>query len=250
MSHTSKIAVVILAAGQGKRMNSPLPKVMHLLKDKPIIGHIVSAFEKVESVGKIIVVVPSNHTLIQDYLGNRVEYCIQTEQKGTGHAVQCTEDMVRENFENVIVIYGDLPCISTESLDRLVEKHVHEKNQITMMTTPVQDYNEWRAPFLTYGRIVRNTEGSIQEIVEYKDANEQQKNILEVNSGVYCFRADWLFEQLKYVNTNNAQSEFYLTDVVKMALEREETVNTVLLNPQEAIGVTTQEDIKVLESLS
>lgn len=249
MNQNSKIAVVILAAGQGKRMNSSLPKVMHMLKDKPIIGHIVSAFEKLKSVGKIIAVVPSTHTLIQDYLGTRVEYCIQTEQKGTGHAVQCTEDVVKGNFENVIVIYGDLPCITSKSLDCLVQKHADEKNHITMMTTLVQDYNEWRAPFFTYGRILRNDQGSIQEIVEYKDANEQQKNILEVNSGLYCFDSNWLFDHLKKLNTNNVQGEYYLTDVVKMALEQGQNVSSVFLDAKEALGVTTQEDLRTLESL-
>ncbi len=247
MKQTSKIAVVILAAGQGKRMNSSLPKVMHILKDKPIIGHIVSAFEKLESVGKIIVVVPSTHTLIQDYLGNRVEYCIQTEQKGTGHATLCTEPLVQE--KNVLVLYGDLPCVTTDAFTRLADEHITHNNIVTMMTTPVENYDEWRAPFLTYGRIVRNDQGNIQEIVEYKDANEQQKNILEVNSGVYCFRSEWLFDQLKHVVPNNAQAEYYLTDVVKMALEKGGSVGSVVLSAREAIGVTTQEDLRMLESL-
>jgi bifunctional UDP-N-acetylglucosamine pyrophosphorylase/glucosamine-1-phosphate N-acetyltransferase len=249
MSNNNSCIAIILAAGDGKRMKSDLPKVMHILKGKPIIGHIVSALEKVTEVKKIVVVVSPKHTLVQEYLGDRAEYVVQNEQKGTGHATLCTEFLVAEKSKNVLVVYGDLPCLTSESLEGLVREHAEKENFITMMTTPVEDFAEWRAPFLTYGRILRNEGGEVHEIVEYKDATELQKNIHELNSGIYCFNSNSLFEQLKKLTPENAQGEYYLTDVVKMALEKNERVGTVSLLPQEAIGVTTQEDLKTLENL-
>lgn len=249
MSNNNSCIAIILAAGDGKRMKSDLPKVMHVLKDKPIIGHIVTALENVSEVEKIVVVVSPKHTLVQEYLGDRAEYVVQLEQKGTGHATLCTESLVREKSKNILVVYGDLPCLTTASLENLIKEHEQKMNFVTMMTTMVENFLDWRAPFLTYGRIVRGSEGNVSEIVEYKDADEEQKNIHEVNSGIYCFRSEWLFDQLKKLSPENAQGEYYLTDVIKMALLRNENIGSVPLEPQEAIGVTTQEDIKTIENI-
>lgn len=249
MSNNNSCVAIILAAGDGKRMKSDLPKVMHLLKGKPIIGHIVTALENVSEVEKIVIVVSSKHTLVQEYLGDRAEYVVQLEQKGTGHATLCTESLVAGKSKNVLVVYGDLPCLTSASLETLVKEHEQKMNHVTMMTTLVENFLDWRAPFLTYGRIVRGSEGNVSEIVEYKDASESQKNIHEVNSGIYCFRSDWLFEQLKKLTPENAQGEYYLTDVIKMALLRNENIGTVSLSAKESVGVTTQEDLKTLENL-
>ena len=249
MSNNNSCIAIILAAGDGKRMKSDLPKVMHILKDKPIIGHIVTALENIPEVEKIVVVVSPKHTLVQEYLGDRAEYVVQLEQKGTGHATLCTESLVAEQSKNVLVVYGDLPCLTSRSLEALVKEQEQKENQITMMTTSVQDFYEWRAPFLTYGRIIRNEQGNVSEIVEYKDASDSQKNIHELNSGIYCFGSGWLFDQLKKLSPENAQGEYYLTDVIKMALERNENVGAVALSPEESVGVTTQEDLKTLENL-
>lgn len=240
----------MLAAGDGKRMNSTVPKVMHVVKGVPMIGRIVSSLESVSEVNKIVIVVSRRHTLVQEYLGERAEYVVQQEQKGTGHATLCTESVVKGVAPNVMVIYGDLPCLTAESLQRLLHDHVKQNNHVTMMTTTVSNYTDWQAPFLMYGRIIRDEKGNVKEIIEYKDATEQQRNILEVNSGLYCFQSDWLFEQLRKLKPENVQGEYYLTDVVKIALEQGEKVLSVSLNPKEAIGVTTQEDLQMIESLN
>ncbi len=248
-NNTNSCTAIILAAGDGKRMHSPLPKVMHLLRGVPIIGHIVGALEQVEAVEKIVVVVSPKHTLVQEYLGDRAEYVVQQEQKGTGHATLCTESLVKGKTKNVMVIYGDLPCLLPDSLERLIAEHEQSKNQVTMMTTTVENYLDWCAPFLMYGRIIRDEFGNVKEIIEYKDANEPQRDVCEVNSGLYCFESDWLFGQLTKLKPENAQGEYYLTDVVKMALGQGQKVGSVDLSPQEAIGVTTQEDLQMIQNL-
>lgn len=240
---------VVLAAGEGKRMKSDLPKVMHLLGGIPIIGHIVDALEQVAAVKKIVIVVSPKHTLVQEYLGKRAEYVVQREQLGTGHATLCTESLVKSSSENVMVIYGDLPCLTGQSLQRLLDQHVSQNNQVTMMTTTVSNYTDWQSPFLMYGRIIRSDNGNVKEIIEYKDANEDQRRGHEVNSGLYCFQSNWLFEQLYILKPENVQKEYYLTDVVKIALEQGQKVGSVELSAEEAIGVTTQEDLQMIASL-
>lgn len=248
LNNTNSCTAIVLAAGDGKRMQSSLPKVMHLLRGVPIIGHIVAALEHVAAVEKIVIVVSPKHTLVQEYLGSRAEYVVQQEQKGTGHATLCTESLVKGKTKNVMVIYGDLPCLLPESLERLVAEHEKNQNQVTMMTTSVENYLDWRAPFLMYGRIIRDAGGSIREIIEYKDANEPQRGICEINSGLYCFASDWLFDQLKKLKPENAQGEYYLTDIVKIALEQGQKISSVNLPPEQAIGVTTQEDLQMIEN--
>lgn len=231
-------------------MKSDLPKVMHCVDGEPIIGRIVSALEGVDEVSKIVIVVSPKHTLVQEYLGERAQYVVQLEQKGTGHATLCAEAVVKGLAANVMVIYGDLPCLSGGSIQRLVEAHNEHRNHVTMMTTTVENYTNWQAPFLMYGRIIRDERGLVKEIVEYKDANEAQKSIKEVNSGLYCFQSDWLFSQLKRLQPNNVQAEYYLTDLVKMALDQGEEVLSVPLDAKEAIGVTTQEDLQMIENIN
>lgn len=246
-NQNNNCVAVVLTAGDGKRMNSTVPKVMHLVNGVPMIGRIVSSLESVPEINKIVIVVSPKHTLVQEYLGERAEYVVQQEQKGTGHAVLCTESVVTGVAPSVMVVNGDLPCLHAESLQRLLQEH---SSPVTMMTTVVSSYTDWQAPFLMYGRIIRDEQGNVKEIIEYKDASEEQKNILEVNSGLYCFQSNWLFEQLRKLKPENVQGEYYLTDVVKMALEQGEKVLSVSLDPKEAIGVTTQEDLKMIESLN
>lgn len=249
LNPTHNFALIILAAGDGKRMQSNLPKVMHLLHDKPLIEHLVLAGEKVTGVEKIIAVVSPKHRLVQDYFGSKIEYTVQQEQSGTGNATFVTKELVLHKMENVIVLYGDIPGITTESLQRLVDEHIKQKSVVTLITTHVPDFEDWRKPFESFGRILRNAQGEIQEIKEYKDCSEYEKKIKELNSGQYCFQTDWLFEHLPLLKQNNAQKEYYLTDVIKIALEKHQKISSVQVDPLEALGVSTQEDLQILSTL-
>lgn len=244
----NKIAAVILAAGEGKRMKSDLPKVMHLLNGRPMIDHIVSSVEKL-NVDKIICVVSKKHTLVQEYLGNRSDYVTQEEQKGTGHAVLCTEPNLKDTVDEVLVLNGDIPCVSTASLQKILKNHINDNNILTLATVIPENFFEWRSVFTMYGRVTRSLLGKIEKIVEFKDASEEQKNIRELNAGIYCFKAEWLFEHLRSLQLNNAQGEYYLTDLIKMALDEGQKVSSVEVDPKEVVGVSTQEDLKLVSSL-
>lgn len=245
----NKIGIVILAAGDGKRMQSTTPKVLHLLQGRPLIDHVVTVAETSNIADKIVVVVPSKHNLIQDYLGDRTLFAIQNEQKGTGHAVGCTEDILKGKVDHVIVLNSDIPLVKPESIQKLVQEHVNKNNTVTILTTEIEDFLDWRAPFLKFGRILRNEEGKIQEIREYKDCDDSQKEVKEVNSGQYCFDTNWLFDHLKLLKNENAQGEYYLTDLIALALKEQKNVSTVRIDPKESVGVSTQEDLQVLHQL-
>lgn len=242
----NKIGIVILAAGDGKRMQSTTPKVLHLLQGKPLIDHVLNVAENSDVAEKIVVVVPAKHHLIQDYLGERVLYAIQSEQKGTGHAVSCCESLLKGEVDHVIVLNSDIPCVKPESLRKLVEEHVNNKNTVTILTTKTEDFTAWRAPFLKFGRILRDTQQKIQEIREYKDCDDEQKEIKEVNSGQYCFDANWLFDHLKLLRNENAQGEYYLTDLIALALQEGKKVSATDIDPKESVGVSTQDDLKII----
>lgn len=247
MSNSNKIGIVILAAGIGKRMRSDLPKVMHLLGGKPLIDWVVSSAEKIHEEKRIVIVVSSKHTLVQEYIGNRAEYVIQDEPKGTGHAVSCTIPLLRGQVEKIMVLNSDIPLVSSESLETLLQKDTETQSAVSILTTTVSDFEDWRSVLLSFGRIIRSPSGEVEEIREYKDCSEEQKSIKELNTGQYCFDAQWLFEHLPLLNTQNVQGEFYLTDMIKLALESGKKVITVAINPEQTIGVSTPEDLQLAQ---
>ena len=201
-----KISVVILAAGEGKRMQSQLPKVMHELKGKPLIEYVVSAVEAVE-LGKPLVVVNALSLAVQKYLGDRAEYVIQSKQLGTGHAVAVAESAAGK-AETILVLNGDMPAIA---------------------------------------RVVRGPTGNLEKIVEYKDANQREGAERELNTGCFCFQAAWLWPTLKRLENKNAQGEFYLVDVVRLAIAEGARISAITVAPAEAIGVNTKEQLSFLE---
>lgn len=249
MLQSNKFAAVILAAGEGKRMKSDLPKVMHLLNGKPLIGHVVEIVEHIPGIEKIVLVVSPKHTLVQDYIGSRAEYSIQTHPLGTGDAVLSTENLLKESVGHVLIVYGDMPLLSTDSLVRLKEEHMDKENVMTMMTVTVPNFEGEYAPVRTFGRIIRDENGNIIKNVEYKDATDLQKEIKELNPCLYCFQVDWMFDHLKRLEPKNAQGEYYLTDLIQMALEEKQKVSSIAIDPSESHGVSTQEDLQILSTL-
>lgn len=247
MSNNSKIGIVILAAGLGKRMKSDLPKVMHLLSGKPLIDWVVSCAEKINEEKRIVIVVSPKHTLVQEYIKNRAEYVIQDEPKGTGHAVSCAAPLLQGNVEKVVVLNSDVPLVSHESLEQLLKEQETTNSVISLLTTNFPDFENWRLGLLSFGRILRDENGVIEEIREYKDCDEEQKQIKELNAGQYCFDADWLFENLPLLNTQNVQGELYLTDLIKIALKSGKKVASVSIEPKQAIGISTPEDLQLAQ---
>ncbi len=250
MSHDTPIGIVILAAGHGTRMKTDIPKVMNPLHGKPLVDHVVTNAEASRCCDTPVVVVCEDHTLVQDHLGSRARYAIQREQLGTGHAVKAAEDELKGTVDHVVVLYGDMPFLGADSIRRLVERHKERGNTGTLMTTSVPNFDGDFAPFYGFGRIVRRSEdGHIAKIVEKKDASEEEVEIKELNTSYFCFKADWLWEHLAKLGNDNAQGEYYLTDLVKMAIDEGEKISSIAVDPKEAIGVNTKEDLDLAHSV-
>ncbi|QXM07221.1 bifunctional UDP-N-acetylglucosamine diphosphorylase/glucosamine-1-phosphate N-acetyltransferase GlmU [Crassaminicella indica] len=202
------ISAVILAAGAGTRMKSKLPKVLHDVCGKPMVEHIIDAAEEVNAK-KTIVVIGHKGDKVKKAIEHRgVDFALQKEQLGTGHAVIKAEELI-EDEGNVLLLCGDTPLIKGETLKALIDFHIKGNFQGTILTA---DFENPKG----YGRIVRDDEGNVVKIVEEKDANEQEKRITEINSGMYCYNAKLLKEALKKITNDNKQQEYYITDVIEI----------------------------------
>lgn len=206
---------VILAAGEGKRMKSKFPKVLHKVCGKALVEWVIGA-AKEAGVKKNIVVVGHLADSVKGYLGDSVEYAMQKEQLGTGHAVMQAVDML-EPDSVTLVTCGDMPLITGQTLKDAFDYHMKNQNSLTVLTAELGN------PY-GYGRIIRNADG-VSKIVEEKDANAEEKAICEINSGTYFFDTKLLIECLGELKNENAQNEYYLTDTVKLMLDKVERVN-------------------------
>lgn len=228
----------------GKRMQSTMLKVMHVLHDRPLVDYVVGTVEKSGIEKKPVVVVCADDPSVQNFLGDRAEYVVQKDRLGTGHAVSMTEEILKGKAENIVVLYGDMPFISPESIKRLIARHSERNNTVTMVTFTVPDFNDWRAPFNSFSRIIRGADGHIARDVQVKDATPSELEARELNPCIYCFKSDWLWENLKKVGTNNAQKEYYLTDLIQMAIGQGEKISSILIESKEALGINTKEDLE------
>jgi len=246
-----KIKVIILAAGHGKRMKSELPKVLIPLNGKPLIVHILDAVKQSGISNKPIIIVGQQRELVMKTLGDEYEYVVQEEQKGTGHAVMMVQKTFKNNTDHLIVLYGDHPFVSSETIKKLIEKHLDSKGKITMATVKLPDFQDWRSAFYSsFSRIIRDENGNIIKDVQFKDANDEEKKVTEVNPCYFCFETKWLWKNLKTLNTDNAQKEYYLTDLVKIAMREKIKIESIEISPHEALGVNSKEELETLEKLS
>ncbi|MDG4477086.1 bifunctional UDP-N-acetylglucosamine diphosphorylase/glucosamine-1-phosphate N-acetyltransferase GlmU [Thiovibrio frasassiensis] len=206
----SSVVGLVLAAGKGTRMKSDRPKVLHEAFFSPMIHHVVDVLQAI-SLGRNIVVTGHQHRLVEESLrGYPLSFVHQSQQLGTGHAVLACEGDLREHKGHVLILCGDTPLVRPETLRQFLQAHVESASQLTVMTTKVLDPSN-------YGRIVSDEYGNIVKIVEEKDATREQKEIKEINAGIYCVEATFLFDSLKRVGTDNMQGEIYLTDIVGIA---------------------------------
>ncbi len=202
---------VILAAGKGKRMANPdLPKVMYQVNGKPMVDHVVELAHQLDSVSVIAIVGFKREVVIdhlKDKFGNTVSFAIQDEQLGTGHAVMQTEHMLKDFDGDVLVLSGDVPLLTLSTMQNLMRTHRRSGSVMTVLTAKMHDPTG-------YGRIVRLPDGSVDRIVEEKDATPEVKKIDEINSGIYVFKRKELFDALHHISPENAQHEYYLTDTL------------------------------------
>ena len=205
------VSAFILAAGLGTRMKSTKAKVLHMVSSKPMIHHVV---QTVNSIGfdKVFVVVGHQKEEVMAVLDDfQISFVVQEEQLGTGHAVLCAENQLQDIGGIVMILNGDVPLISKDSIEKMLAKHQDRKPVLTIMTTQLDDPTN-------YGRILRTKQGQILAIIEEKDATPEQRKINEINAGIYCAEVPFLFEALHKVGTDNSQGEIYLTDIVKIAI--------------------------------
>lgn len=238
--------IIILAAGKGTRMSSELPKVLVPVNGRPMIEHLLNSIV-MSGVDErpIVVVSPENQELLKQALhGYKIEYVVQTEQLGTGHAVACALKSINANINKVLVFNGDHPFVKLGTIVSLAGG----ASEITMLTTTVENYDGWQKLFHHWGRIVRNGE-EIERIVEFKDASVAEREITEVNPAMYAFKLDWLKENVHKIETNNAQKEFYLTDLVGLAFEQNIKIAGVPVDSREVVGINSREELEIAENL-
>ncbi|MBA2560858.1 MAG: NTP transferase domain-containing protein [Propionibacteriales bacterium] len=246
------VKAILLAAGRGSRMGGDLPKVLHELDGKPLISYAVDNAREA-GAEPVVVVVGYRRELVQAKLADSgVEFAVQTEQRGTGHAVLAARGHLEADEADILVLYGDMPLLSTPTLRQLIMHRRATAAAAVALTLVIDSPPD-------FGRIVRDEAGRVQRVVEVKDANADELAIREVNVGAYCFAAQTLLPVLERLRTDNAQGEYYLTDVVGLLVQdghRVETVETTDI--EETLGINdlphlafagTLDDIRYAESL-
>ena len=210
------VAALVLAAGKGTRMKSGVVKVLHPLAGRPMIDWPVEAARKA-GASMVVLVVGHQAEMVQEYFAGQSEvaFAVQAEQLGTGHAVACAQDLLKGRGGRILILCGDVPLIRPETLRGVLAQHEARQAAVTVLTTQLAN------PY-GYGRVVKREGGRILRIVEEKDATDEEKGITEINSGIYCVEAEFLFAAVNNLRNDNAQGEYYLTDIVTMAADQGE----------------------------
>ena len=228
-----KVTAVLLAAGQGTRMKSSLPKVLHPLCGKPMLWHVLEALKEA-ATEKPVVVVGHGAEEVTKYLGDSAQTVLQEPQLGTGHAAMQAESLLRDKTDYVIVTYADMPLLRGETFKRLVETQRLNPGPLSLLTVIAEDPRG-------FGRIVRKADGTVEAIVEEYVATPEQQQIKELNVGAYCFKADWFWDALHRIEKNPKKGEYYLTDIVEIAVKDNLPVQAVLHDDFiETIGINTR----------
>ena len=232
-------AAVILAAGKGLRMRSGLSKVLHKICGKELVRHVVDSAKEAGYDRIVVIVSPANHDPVRDLLGDTVEYAVQTDTLGTGHAVLQAKNILRD-VETVAVLNGDVPLMRPETLRSLLECHESRNARATLLTA--------RCDIHGLARVVRDSTGAIAEIVEERDADERTKAIGEVNVGSYCFNGPWLWDALENVSMSDG-GEYYLPAVIAISVRQgtpPESIETT--DSAEALGINDRVQLSEAES--
>ncbi len=215
------INAVILAAGEGTRMKSKMPKVLHEVMGRPMVKRVVDTAKDLEAKNICVVTGHMSETVQEALKDEGVSFAVQEKQLGTGHAVMQAEEYINEN-EDVLILYGDTPLIKAETLEKLIEYHRSENNGVSIISAIVEDS-------AGYGHIIRDKDGNFVKNVEYKDATPEEKLVKEINSGIYCFKGSSLKKALKLITNDNAQGEYYLPDALEIILKSGEKVNAMTI---------------------
>ena len=236
-------AAIVLAAGAGTRMKSDKPKVAHEVLGKPLVNWVLDAAEEA-GIERLVTVVGHKREQVIPLVEDRAEIVVQEEQRGTAHAVLSCSDALADFEGSLLVLSGDCPLITSETMRALIDMRESNDAAVVVLTMEMPDPTG-------YGRIIREADGSVARIVEQKDASPEEAAVTECNSGFYCFDAKALFEALGQVGSDNAQGEFYLTDVLEISRNAGRAVLALpAKDPNECLGINTREQLAAVEEIA
>ena len=237
----NNVQCVILAAGQGTRMKSERPKVLHEIAGRPMVDYAIDVARAIGSL-RPIVVIGHGADAMKQAIGDRVEYVLQSPQRGTGHAVLQARVQIDRASDLVLVLYGDTPFITTDTLRRLIDAHIEANAMLSLITFRPAD------PAL-YGRIIRDERHRVIDIIEYKEATPDQRAIGECNSGIFCYQTDWLLSHLDQLQPRAGHGEIYLTDLVSIAAREGAGVASTECDETEVLGINDRVQLAQAEKL-
>ena len=243
-SMKNDVAVIILAAGMGTRMKSTKAKVLHEILEKPMILYVVETAEKVAG-NDVILVIGNQADKVRRIVSERskVKYAYQDKQLGTGHAVSCALSLIPDYCEEVVILCGDVPLLTADTVMKLVDDHVKAKRDISLLAVEKDNPKG-------YGRVLYDDRDHVSKIVEEADANKEQKQIKMINTGIYCVRKNILVDTVGKIKSNNAQGEFYLTDLIEMGNKAKKLVGALIGNDdKEFFGINSKKELKEAERM-
>lgn len=227
-------------------MNSEHPKVLTKLAGRTFLDRVLEAVIPICPRPTIVVGYRAQEVITATH--NTYTYALQQEQLGTAHAVICAKEGIAQDVDTLMVLNGDHPLVSPETINNLLSSHKASGAAVTIGSTIVPHFDKDFIVFADFGRVIRNNDDHVQGIVETKDASDAQKNIKEVNLNYYCFQPQWLWDHIGLITNNNKAQEYYLTDIVKIASEQGTPVNSfVIENPVEGMGVNSAQQLAIVE---
>ncbi len=239
------ISVIILAAGKGKRFKSDIPKVLHKIMGRTMVEVVIGVVKRIENLNQIYVVVGHGKEMVIEKIKNSFQDIIfveQKEQKGTGHAVMCCEDKLKNYNDDILILCGDMPLVKSETLKKFISYYKEKKADICVLSTIFDNPTG-------YGRIVRK-DGKFFKIIEETDATYEIKQIKEINTGIYCVKSKILFNLLRFLSNNNAQGEYYLTDIIEKAVNKNLVVDVYCEEDNtQFLGINTRVQLAEAENI-
>lgn len=241
--------IIVLAAGKGTRLGGELPKAITPILGKPLVSYILRAARESGVCERPIAVVGHQAELVKKTLGGDYEYAFQKDTRGTAHAVMAAERAARKNHAaHVMVFCGDMPGITAETIRNLNAHHLSRGAVMTMATAHTPDFRGWRSSFYSYGRLIRGADGIVIANKESSDCTEEEKKrIKDVNPFFFVFKAPWLWENIKKIGCENKQKEYYLGDLIEIALAQGEKIAALPVPLETALGVNTAEHLRRIE---
>jgi len=244
------LSIIVLAAGQGTRMNADHPKVLTKLNSQTLIENLLVNIKQAGYLDSVSIVIGFQGQKVIDLLGSDFNYVWQKQQLGTGHAVQQCQKFLQGKFKSHLILYGDVPFISAETIKKIINLHREKDSVLSILTFKILNFKNDYQSYYHFGRIIRDQQEEVIKIVEFKDASEEEKKITELNPAIYCVQDEWLWKNLNKLENNNNQQEYYLTDLVKLASEQGLKINSLVIEDSlEFIGVNTEEDLKLAQEI-